>query len=71
MSCSDLEAEAFLNSESLNDDFFISILETKLKISRDQFKICFVLLSPAIGANENYCSTLYRAKIKIKYVSCN
>ncbi|CAO1298164.1 unnamed protein product [Diamesa serratosioi] len=68
MSSSNDETELFLNSETLDDAFFISIVENKLKINRDQFKVCLVLLSPATGANENFCSVLYRAKIKIQYV---
>lgn len=71
MSSRNDESEAFLNSETLDNNFFISIVETKLKINRDQFKVRLVLLAPATGANENYCSVLYRAKIKIQYVSCN
>ena len=70
MSSQNGESEAFLNSDTLDDDFFISIVENKLKINRDQFKLRLVLLSPATGANENYCSVLYRAKIKIQYVPC-
>ena len=71
MSSRNDETELFLNSETLDDDFFISIVENKLKINRDQFKVRLVLLSPATGANENFCSVLYRAKIKIQYVLCN
>lgn len=71
MTSRDEQSEAFLNSESLDDDFFISIVESKLSINRDQFKVRLVLLAPATGANENYCSVLYRAKIKIEYVLCN
>ena len=61
------QAEAFLNSEVVSDDFFISIVENKLKISRDDFKLRLVLLFPAAGKNENYTSVLFRAKIKIEH----
>ena len=65
------ESELFLDSETLNDVFFISIVENNLKINRDQFRLRLVLLSPATVANENFCSVLYRAKIKIQYLPCN
>ena len=65
------ESELFLNSETLDDEFFISIVENKLKISREKFQLRLVLLSPATGINENYLSVVYRAKIKIQYVLCN
>ena len=61
------QTEAFLNSEVVSDDFFISIVENKLKITRDQFKLRLVLLLPAAGKNENYTSVIFRAKIKIEH----
>lgn len=62
-------SESFLNSAAISDDFFIEIVENKLKISKDEFKLRLVLLSPATGNNENYMSVLYRAKIKIEILA--
>lgn len=62
----DDQSEAFLNSDTLGDEFFCSIVERRLNISKDSFKIRLVLLSPAIGKNENFVSVVYRAKIKIE-----
>src|SRR5690349_12902687 len=61
----------FLNSDAVSDDFFIEIVENKLKITRDDFKLKLVLLSPATGKNENYVAVLYRAKIKIEILATN
>lgn len=61
------QAENFLNSEVVSDDFFISIVEKKLKVSRNDFKLRLVLLFPATGANENFTSVLLRAKILIEH----
>ena len=61
-------SEIFLNSETISDNFFISIVENKLNLSRDEFKLRLVLLSPATGQNENFVSVLYRAKIKIEVI---
>lgn len=67
MQCSrDEQSEAFLNSDAVGDDFFSSIVENKLNISRENFKIRLVMLSPATGKNENFVSVVYRAKIKIE-----
>jgi Ecdysteroid kinase-like family len=59
-------SELFLNSDAIGDDFFIEIVERKLNITRNQFKLRLVMLSPAAGKNENFVSVLYRAKIKIE-----
>lgn len=59
--------ETFLNSEVVCDDFFISIVEKKLEIAREDFKLKLVLLFPAAGKNENYASMIYRVKIKIEH----
>lgn len=67
MSSRDIAAEEFLNSDTICDDFFIGIVETKLNVKRDEFKLRLVLLSPAAGKNENYTSVLYRARIKIQF----
>lgn len=68
MSTLEESAVEFLNSEAVGDDFFIDIVEKKLQLSRDQFKLKLVLLSPATGKNENYASVVYRAKIKIEFL---
>lgn len=62
-------SDSFLNSDTINDEFFIEIVEEKLKLSRNDFKLRLVLLSPATGKNENYVSILYRAKIKIEILA--
>lgn len=59
-------SEDFLDSEMVNDEFFISIIEEYLKITREDFKLRLVLISPAVGKNENYISIVYRMKIKIE-----
>lgn len=66
MASRDEQSDSFLNSDVICDDFFIEIVESKLKITRDQFKLRLVLLSPATGKNENYLSVVYRAQIKIE-----
>lgn len=63
---SDEQSNIFLNSDAVGDDFFIEIVEKKLNIKRDEFKLRLVLLSPATGKNENFVSVVYRAKIKIE-----
>lgn len=64
----DDQSNEFLNSEAISDDFFIEIVETKLNIKRDQFKLRLVMLSPATGKNENFVAVLYRAKIFIEFL---
>lgn len=66
MSSRDEQSNLFLDSEALSDNFFNEIVERKLNITRDKFKIRLVLLSPATGKNENFVSVVYRAKIKIE-----
>lgn len=66
MGSRDEQSDSFLNSDTIRDEFFIGIVEKKLKIPRDEFKLRLVLLSPATGKNENYVSVLYRAKVKIE-----
>lgn len=57
-------SEDFLNSEMVNDEFFISIIEEYLGLNREDFKLRLVLVSPAVGKNENFLSIVYRIKIK-------
>lgn len=66
MSSNDSKSISFLNSDVVNDDFFIDIVERKLNIKRDEFKLRLVFISPAAGKNENYASIVYRAKISIE-----
>lgn len=68
MASRDEQSEAFLSSDTLSDDFFSSIVEHKLNIKRDSFKIRLALLTPATGSNENFVSVVYRAKIKIDMI---
>lgn len=66
MASRDEQSNLFLNSDAVDDDFFNDIVEKKLNLTRDKFKIRLVLLSPATGKNENFVSVVYRAKIKIE-----
>lgn len=65
---SEVATNSFLNSEVIDDDFFIEIAERKLNISRDQFKLRLVFISPANGKNENFVSAVYRAKINVEMI---
>ncbi|KAG5683603.1 hypothetical protein PVAND_012876 [Polypedilum vanderplanki] len=71
MSSRDAQSDSFLNSDVVDNDFFISIVERKLNIIRDKFKLRLILISPAIGKNENFVSIVYRAKIKIELLDNN
>lgn len=66
MTSRDEQSNKFLDSDALSEKFFIEIVENKLNIKRDEFKLRLVLLSPATGNNENFLAVLYRAKIKIE-----
>lgn len=66
MTTPDEQSNNFLNSDVISDEFFIEIVENKLKIKRDEFKFRFVMLSPATGKNENFLAFLYRARIMIE-----
>lgn len=67
----DEQSDLFLNSDTVSDDFFITIVERKLKIKRESFKLRLALLQPATGKNDNFASVVYRAKIKIELVESN
>lgn len=69
MTSRDAQSDSFLDSDAISDDFFIEIVESKLNISRDKFKLRLVLLSPATGKNENFMSVVYRAQIKIEMLA--
>jgi len=62
----DEQSENFLESDVVNDDFFCSIVEHKLNITRDTFKVRLVLLMPATAKTESYMSNVYRVKIKVE-----
>lgn len=64
-------SEEFLNSDIADDEFFISIIENKMKIERDSFKLRLVLILPAVGKNENFLSIVFRAKIKFTMLKDN
>lgn len=66
MTAREKECEEFLDCEILSDDFFIEIVERKLKIQREKFKLRLVLIRSAAANNENYNALMYRAKIKVK-----
>jgi hypothetical protein len=68
MDSRDVQSNKFLASDAINDDFFIDIVERKLKTSRDKFKLRLVFIAPATGKNENYVSVVYRAKISVELI---
>lgn len=57
---------SFLDSEVINDEFFMEIVAKKLNIKCDQFKLRLVLLTPAAGKNENFVCQVHRVKIKVE-----
>lgn len=69
MTSRDDQSDVFLNSDTIDDEFFIQSVENKLNIKRDDFKLRLVLLSPATGKNENFMSVVYRAQIKIEILA--
>lgn len=71
MASRDEQSDAFLSSDAVNDEFFIDIIEKKLKIARDKFELRLVLITPAAGKNENFVCVVYRAKIKILLLETN
>jgi hypothetical protein len=68
MSSQENQLTAFLNSDLLNDEFFSEIVANKLNISRNDFIVKLVFITPATGKNENYASLVLRSKIKIQYL---
>lgn len=71
MSSREEQADTFFSSEALNDEFFIEIIENKLKIARDKFKLRLVIVTPATGKNENFMCVVYRAKVNIQLLETN
>lgn len=69
MTSRNIKSDEFLNSDTVSDEFFLAIVENKLKIKKDEFKVRHVLLSPATGMNENFMSVVYRAKIMIEMLA--
>ncbi|KAL7051620.1 hypothetical protein ACKWTF_004532 [Chironomus riparius] len=68
MSSQENQLTEFLNSDSLNDDFFSDIVANKLNIPRNDFKVKLVFITPATGKNDNYASLVLRSKIRIQYL---
>jgi Ecdysteroid kinase-like family len=62
------EVDKFFNSEALNENFFTEIIQRKLNLARDAFKIKLIMIFPATSVNDNFISVIYRAKIKIEIV---
>jgi hypothetical protein len=71
MSSQENQLTDFLNSDSLNDEFFSEIVANKLNILENDFKVKLVLITPATGKNDNYASLVLRAKIRIQYLQTN
>jgi hypothetical protein len=68
MATRDEQSDNFLNSDALSDEFFSEIVERKLSLARDNFKVRLVMISPATGKNENFLSVVYRAKINVEII---
>lgn len=66
MSSQEGQLSSFLEKDSLNENFFIEVVEQKLNISRSDFHVQLVFITPATGKNENYISLVLRSKIKIQ-----
>lgn len=62
----DKQLSLFLDSDTIDGDFFCDVVEKKLQISREKFKLRLVALTPATGKNENFLSVVLRAAIKIQ-----
>lgn len=71
MSLRDDQSNSFLSSDTLDDNFFISVVERKLKISKEKFKLRLVFMSSAAGKNDNYISVVYRARINVELIENN
>jgi hypothetical protein len=69
MQSADDRSVSFLDSDVINDDFFIDIVERKLSIKRDEFKLRLIDIEPATGKNENHASVMYRGKINIELLA--
>ena len=59
--------EICLKSENLSEDFFISIVENKLKITRDQFKLIMPFISSNPIKNGSVSFVVYPTEIKIEH----
>lgn len=71
MTTREKEFDAFLDSDAIDDDFFVEIVEKKLNIKREKFKLRVVAVRSAAGDGDNYNSLLYRVKIKVKLLESN
>lgn len=63
----DKQLSLFLDSDTIDGDFFCDVVEKQLSISREKFHLRFVALTPATGKNENFMSVVLRASIKIQF----
>ncbi|KAG5675465.1 hypothetical protein PVAND_005367 [Polypedilum vanderplanki] len=68
MMSDDEKLNSFMSTEIVDEDFFNEIVENKLRITRDKFKLRLVYIVPATGKNENFASVVYRAKIGIEII---
>jgi hypothetical protein len=68
MATRDEQSNNFLSSDALSNEFFVELVERKLSLARDEFKVRLVFISPATGKNENYLSVVYRAKINVEII---
>lgn len=64
--CDTIKIDTF--NQDINDEFFASIIETKLRINKKFFIFNIISLAKASGQNENFLSTVYRAKIKVDII---
>jgi hypothetical protein len=71
MDSQDSQIAAFINSDTLNNDFLAEVIENKLNISRNNFKVGLVYITSAAGKNENYISLVLRCKIKVHFLKTN
>lgn len=68
MTSQDNQLADFLQSDTLNEDFLAEVIEKKLEISRNDFKVSLVYITSAAGKNENYISLVLRCKIKVQFL---
>lgn len=61
--------DQFFSSDIFCDEFFIEIVENKLKIARDKFRIRLVIFTSASNKNVNYSSAVYCGKLKVEIKS--
>ena len=67
----DHHSSEFLNSEIIDEEFFNSIIEKKLNVSKESIRINHVMLSSVTNKNDNYMSNVYQAKIRATLLKSN